>query len=455
MQLKNLPATMKKRIAFISEHASPLATLGGVDNGGQNVYVAELSKALALKGYKVDVFTRKDNSNLSDIVNWLPNVRVIHIKAGPEKFVEKEKLLCYMNAFTNNMLYFIQENNVHYDLMHANFFMSGLVASNIKKQTGIPYVITFHALGLVRLAHQKEMDKFPVERFDIERMIVKDANALIAECPQDKEDLINYYNADASKISIAPCGFNPAEFHVIDKKLARKKLSLSNDEIILLQLGRMVPRKGVDTVIRAVGRLTVKIKNIRLLIVGGESDEPDENITPEIGRLKKIAAEENVTAHVTFIGRRKRDVLKYFYAAADMFITTPWYEPFGITPLEAMACGTPVIGANVGGIKYSVKDGETGFLVPPKNHLALAQKIECLATNKNLIASMKHNALMRVNKYFTWVTVAVIVCNLYEQLLSKQINPKTRLILLPEFGFKNVETMMQNSLMPRLKTQYE
>jgi len=212
-----------KRIAFISEHASPLATLGGVDNGGQNVYVAELSKALASKGYTVDVFTRKDNAEIDDVVNWLPNVRVINIKAGPEHFVEKEKLLCYMDEFTRNMLCFMKEQKLRYDLMHANFFMSGLVASNIKRQTNIPYVITFHALGLVRLAHQKEMDKFPVERFDIERMIVKDADVIIAECPQDKDDLMNYYNADRSKITIVPCGFNPNEFYRIDKKNCKNK----------------------------------------------------------------------------------------------------------------------------------------------------------------------------------------------------------------------------------------
>lgn len=444
---------MKKRIAFISEHASPLATLGGVDNGGQNVYVAELSKALASKGYKVDVYTRKDNAGINDVVNWLPDVRVINVKAGPEHFVEKEKLLYYMDEFTSNMLYFMKEKKLNYDLIHANFFMSGLVASNIKKQTGIPYIITFHALGLVRLAHQKEMDKFPVERFDIEKMIVEDADAIIAECPQDRLDLINYYNADRSKITIVPCGFNPSEFYQIDKKIARTKIGLDHNEIILLQLGRMVPRKGVETVIRSISKLNTSINNIRLLIVGGEADEPDEISTPEIGRLKKIAAEENVTTQVTFTGRRNRNVLRYFYAAADVFITTPWYEPFGITPLEAMACGTPVIGSNVGGIKYSVKDGETGFLVPPKNPSALAKKIENLVLNHALLNAMKRNAIKRVNKYFTWASVADSVHCLYEQLMTKQSKHTGKIILLPELNLRGVENILQETFLPRLKTQ--
>lgn len=446
---------MKKRIAFISEHASPLATLGGVDNGGQNVYVAELSKELAHKGYEIDVYTRNDNSGLKEIISFYPGVRVINVKAGPAAFVEKEKLLPYMYEFTLSVLHFIKQHNLKYDLVHAHFFMSALVASNIKKELSIPYVVTFHALGLVRLAHQKEMDKFPVERFDIERMVVKDADMIIAECPQDKEDLIHYYNADPAKISIAPCGFSAKEFYVIEKKIARQKLNLNQHEKILLQLGRMVPRKGVDNVIRALSHMNGNLENTRLLIVGGESDGPDEEFTPEIGRLRKIAIEEGVAEHVTFTGRRDRDLLKYFYAAADVFITTPWYEPFGITPLEAMACGTPVIGADVGGIKYSVTNNKTGFLVPPKDPAALAEKIECLISDPQLLLAMKKNAVDHVHKFFTWSKVANIVHDIYEQV--KQVNRKQstqgKLITLPGRSLKRVENMLQDSFFPKFKTQ--
>lgn len=446
---------MIKRIAFISDHASPLAILGGTDNGGQNVYVAELSKELARKGYYVDVFTRKDSEQQPEIVNWLPGVRVINIKAGPEVFIEKEKLLNYIDEFTGNLLRFIRKDKIHYKIIHANFFMSALAASNIKKETNIPYVVTFHALGLVRLVHQKEMDKFPAERIGIERMVVKDADQIIAECPQDKEDLIKHYNADHRKISIIPCGFNPVEFHEIDKEVARKKLQLNNDETILLQLGRMVPRKGVDNVIRSLNKMNGSLKNVRLLVVGGESDLPDEKLTPEIGRLKKIANEENVSDHVIFTGRKRRDVLKYFYAAADVFITTPWYEPFGITPLEAMACGTPVIGANVGGIKYSVSDGKTGFLVPPKDPPALAKKIERLIFDPRLMADMKLNAVKHVNKYFTWRSVADTVSGLYHKVsdaYQKHSQP-SRVIHLSDFSLKKVENILQESFLSKLKAR--
>ncbi len=406
---------MKRRIAVISEHASPLAILGGVDSGGQNVYVAEISKQLAGQ-YDVDVFTRKDSAEQNEIVEWEKGVRVIHIKAGPEKFVEKERLLIYMKEFTVNMLKFIQESDLKYDIVHANFFMSALVASEIKHALSIPYVVTFHALGYVRRAYQKENDKFPPERCSLEKFIIKDANHIIAECPQDKDDLIHYYDADPSRITIIPCGFNPSEFHCINKSEARTALGLKEDEFILLQLGRMVPRKGVDNVVMALSHLKDNA-NIKLLVVGGESEEPDPLLTPEINRLYNLAKETGVENKVTFTGKRSRKVLKYYYSAADVFITTPWYEPFGITPLEAMACGTPVIGSNVGGIKYSVSDGRTGFLVPPKDPVALAEKIDQLAGNRSILDMMKSNAIKHVNRLFTWRKITNTIRELFEKTI--------------------------------------
>lgn len=278
---------MNRRVAFISDHASPLASLGGVDNGGQNVYVAELSKELAKKGYEVDVFTRSDAPDQDAIVNWHPGVRIINIVAGPQEFIEKEKLLPYMREFANRTIAFIQKEKLNYELVHAHFFMSALVASIIKQRLLIPYVVTFHALGLVRKAFQKEQDKFPTERISIEKFIVRDADSLIAECLQDLEDLINYYDADPEKIKIVPCGFNPDEFYPIDKHHARAILQLNPHEKILLQLGRMVPRKGVDNVIRALGKLGDIANGIRLVIVGGDSESPDPALTPELQRLEK------------------------------------------------------------------------------------------------------------------------------------------------------------------------
>jgi len=446
---------MKKKIAFISEHASPLAILGGVDNGGQNVYVAELSEQLVKKGYEVDIYTRRDNPNIEETVEWQPFIRVIHIEAGPAKFVAKEKLLGYMDEFTVNMLYYIKMNGLEYELIHANFFMSALVASNLKKYLYIPYVVTFHALGLVRKIHQKEKDAFPAERINIEKHIVADADQLIAECPQDREDLIVHYGADPSKITIVPCGFNPKEFYPMEKALAREMLNLDAGEKIILQLGRMVPRKGVDNVIHAIGKLKNQAE-LRLVIVGGEADTPDPVLTPEIKRLQQIAEEEKVADRVIFTGRRGRDVLKYYYAAADIFVSTPWYEPFGITPLEAMACGTPVIGANVGGIKHSVADGQTGFLVPPHQPNALAEKIMHLLSDEKMYRAMQKNAIRRVNRFFTWSKVADGVHHLYHEVIlaNKKAAEQEHVSPLESLSLLHIEKYLLNdSLYNKLKVQ--
>lgn len=413
---------MKKRIAFISDHASPLATLGGVDSGGQNVYVAELAKHVAKLGYDIDIFTRWDNLSLPRVISWLPGVRIVHIQAGPLECVPKEELLQYMPEFRDNMMKFIKEESRKYALIHANFFMSAYVAKELKKLLKIPFVVTFHALGHIRRIHQGEQDKFPPERISIEEEAVREADRILAECPQDKEDLIEYYKASPSKITIVPCGFNPQEFYPISKMLCRTILNLKEDERILLQLGRMVPRKGVDNVIRALGKLE-KTEGVRhrLLIVGGESNCEDPLLHPEIIRLQNIAREEGVLDAVTFAGPKDRPMLKYYYGASDIFITTPWYEPFGITPLEAMACGTPVIGANVGGIKYSIADGKTGFLVPPNDPAALADKINVMLADTILLHKMKANALKRVNALFTWAKVSEEVEDVYKKILEASV----------------------------------
>ncbi len=407
---------MKRKIAFISEHASPLASLGGVDSGGQNVYVAELAKHLASAGHHVDIFTRWEDPKLSKVIEWENNIRVIHIKAGPVSPVSKEELLPFMRAFKDDMIKFISIEKIKYNLIHANFFMSGLVAMWLKEALNIPFVITFHALGYVRQIYQGKSDKFPPERIQIEKQIVQNADAVIAECPQDKTDLIEYYNTPVEKISIIPCGFSAKEFYPVNREIACTLLGLQTDEKILLQLGRMVPRKGVDNVVRALGRLKDSGVAYRLVVVGGETDDPDPMACPEIARLQRIAKEEGVENKVTFVGRKNRDILKYYYCAADVFISTPWYEPFGITPLESMACGTPVIGSNVGGIKYSVLDGKTGFLVPPNDPVALASKVHLLISDPALLLQMKKASKQRVKENFTWQKVAALVADLYQHI---------------------------------------
>ncbi|MEK6346683.1 MAG: glycosyltransferase family 1 protein [Burkholderia sp.] len=401
------------KIALISEHASPLAMAGGVDSGGQNIYVANVARQLAAMGHRVDVFTRRDRA-LLPLVTGMRGVRVIHVPAGPPKQLPKERLLPYMDEFADFMTQFFRREDTPYQVMHANFFMSGLAALKVKAALGIPLVTTFHALGRVRRLHQGADDGFPDARFEIEDELVTRSERVIAECPQDRADLMAHYRADPARVEIVPCGFDAAEFHPVDRTAAREALGWRHEDFVVLQLGRLVQRKGIDNVIRGVGALRAGHGiDARLVVVGGNSDVPNEHATPEIARLRGVAREAGVTDLTGFVGRRGRDTLRHFYSAADVFVTTPWYEPFGITPVEAMACGTPVIGADVGGIRHSVADGSTGFLVPPNDPEALAARLAQLHGDPALARRMGKAGLQRARTQFTWKGVSESLARIY------------------------------------------
>jgi glycosyltransferase involved in cell wall biosynthesis len=405
-------------IALISEHASPLSMAGGVDSGGQNIYVNHVARQLARRGHRVDVFTRRDRADLPPVVPLCPGARVVHVPAGPPRFVRKESLLACMPQFARACETLFRQGQP-FDVVHANFFMSGMVARQLRQRLGLPFAITFHALGQVRLRHQKEADAFPAERIAIERDCVRDADAIVAECPQDREDLRTLYGADDARIAMVPCGFDSAEFSPMDRAAARQALGIAQDEFLVLQLGRLVPRKGIDNVVRALAQARALLPagaRLKLMVVGGDAPEPDEARTPEIARLRGIAQALGIAADVRFTGQRTRAELRHHYACADVFVSTPWYEPFGITPLEAMACAVPVVASDVGGLRYSVLDGVTGFLVPPHDPAALAQRLAALYRQPRLAADMGLAGQRRVASMFTWDHVADGLVQVYRSI---------------------------------------
>jgi glycosyltransferase involved in cell wall biosynthesis len=423
---------VSQRIAIISDHASPLAAIGGVDSGGQNVYVAETARYLAGRGYLVDIFTRKDQPNLPELVEWLPGVRVVHVPAGPAAFVRKEDLLPLMPEFAA----FVQRFSAaeRYDLVHAHFFMSGLVAMQLKSALGLPFVITFHGLGLVRRLHQGAADEFPAARIAIEREIVRHADVIVAESPDDRHNLVTLYDAEPHKTLVVPCGFSSDEFWPIAPRFARRALGLPAGVPIVLSVGRLVPRKGIDNVIRALGLLVCRLgMSPQLLVVGGNSDVADPALTPEIGRLRAIAAEEGVADRVIFTGRRSRELLKLYYSAADVFVTTPWYEAFGMTSIEAMACGTPVVGAQVGGLKSSVLDQRSGFLVPPDDPAELADRIKDVCGAPRLAERFAGTAVRRAYALYRWERVVHTLAGVYADVRRAAISPAAEVPqLLPD-----------------------
>ncbi|MHB1753550.1 MAG: glycosyltransferase [Acidiferrobacter sp.] len=420
---------MSQRIALISEHASPLAILGGCECGGQNVYVGQVALGLARLGYSVDVFTRRDDIALPEIVQWAQAVRVIHVPAGPARSIRKEDLLPYREDFSRYMDSWLRQGRGRYDLLHANFFMSGVVARELQERWGLPFVMTFHSLGAVRQLHQAGSNEFPRERNLIESEIVADADAILAGCPQDARDLGSFYGAAPHKVRIVPCGFDPVQFSPMDKGVARQEIGVRGAGPLFVHVGRMVPRKGVDTIIEAMARLRDQYGlYARLLVVGGETDYPDERSTPEIGRLKRIAAALRVDDRVMFVGRRRPDQLRPYYCAADLFITTPWYEPFGFTPLEAMACATPVIGSAVGGIKYTVRHKETGYLVPPHNAAAVALYMAHALREPEERESLGQGAAARAASSFTWQKVSNMVSQVYQEVMGRAASSRSAVI---------------------------
>ncbi|ARP89501.1 glycosyl transferase family 1 [Bordetella genomosp. 9] len=413
-----------RKIAIVSEHASPLALAGSVDSGGQNIYVAQIARHFGRLGHQVDVFTRADSPFLPREMEWRDNVRVIHVPAGPARQIPKEELLPYMGAFEDFLTRYFASQREAYDIVHANFFMSAMAAMPAARACGIPFAVTFHALGRVRRKFQKEADLFPESRFDIEDDVIARADRIIAECPQDRQDLMELYGADPRRISIVPCGYDPAEMRPMDRARARAELGWNDNRFTVLQLGRMVPRKGVDNVIRALGRLRrVHGIDARLCVVGGNSREPCEQATPELARLRAIARDEGVLPHVEFTGRRDRLQLRAYYCASDVFVTTPWYEPFGITPVEAMACGRPVIGSDTGGIRHSVRHGETGWLVPPKDPDALAERLAMLARDSLLRHRMGEAGMRRARRHFTWERVSLDLLNVFDEIMAPAALP--------------------------------
>ena len=420
------------RIAFLSEHASPAALLGGQDAGGQNVYVDEVSRNLARRGYTVDVFTCRTSPAESEVINWAPGVRVVNLSAGPAEFRPKDQLWPLMPAFRNAFLQFMLHDEVRYDLIHSNFWMSGWVAIELRRRLGIPVVQIFHAMGKTKHRHQGAVDTSPSERITVESEIIREVDRLIAQCPDEWSELVNDYGADPDRVVVIPSAVNTRMFRPIPRDQARRYIGLDANGPVIVYVGRMLPRKDMRNIVRAAALLVreesttsargAPLPPVTLLFVGGETSEPDPIATPEIGELQRLAAELGIAEHVRFVGKRQQDMLRYYYSAGDVAVTTPWYEPFGLTPLEAMACGRPVIGSAVGGITFTVADGTTGFLVPPRDPASLADRLYQLLSQPALGERMGKAARARVEREFTWSTVAHRTDLLYQALLSPRLS---------------------------------
>jgi D-inositol-3-phosphate glycosyltransferase len=392
------------KVAMVSEHASPLAVLGGADAGGQNVHVAALSAALARRGAEVVVHTRRDDPDLPPRVDAGPGVTVEHVDAGPAEPIPKDDLLPHMDEFADRLRRSLTADPP--DVVHAHFWMSGRAALAAARPLGIPVVQTFHALGVVKRRHQGARDTSPATRLREEAILAGNVDRIVATCSDEVFELVRM-GADLRRVAVVPCGVDLELFHADGPRAPRSVGSR------LLVVSRLVERKGIGDVVTALARLP----GVELLVAGGPP-AGELGRDPEARRLAAVAERVGVADRVRLPGRVGQSDLPALYRSADLVVNVPWYEPFGIVPLEAMACGVPVVVSAVGGLVDSVVDGVTGVHVPPRRPSLLADAVGGLLADPERRAALGAAGARRARRRYGWDRIAGSTLEVYAGLLE-------------------------------------
>jgi D-inositol-3-phosphate glycosyltransferase len=397
------------RVAMVSEHASPLAALGGVDAGGQNVHVAALASALGRRGVDVTVHTRRDDPGMPREVGLAPRVTVDHVPAGPPAVLPKDELLPHMAEMADDLHRAWRRDPP--DVVHAHFWMSGHAALSAARPLGIPVVQTFHALGVVKKRHQGGKDTSPPGRLPIENALVRDVDSIVATCSDEVFELVRL-GADRGRISVVPCGVDTALFSPTGPAEPRR-----HGVARIVFVGRLVERKGIGNVVSALAG----VPDAELVIAGGP-DPARLDSDPEIRRLRALAAEHGVVDRVELRGRVGRADLPALLRSADVVTCVPWYEPFGIVPLEAMACGVPVVASAVGGLIDTVVHGDTGVHIPPRRPDLLAVALRDLLADAARRRALGAAGASRASHRYSWDRVAAATLQSYLPLLSREVS---------------------------------
>ena len=412
------------RVAMLSYHTCPLATLGGKQTGGMNVYVRELTRFLGMAGVQVDVFTRSQDDHVPHVLHDLGyGNRIVHIPAGAETPLPSQELASHIPQFVDGILQFAREKDVHYDLVHSHYWMSGMAALELKQAWNVPIVQMFHTLVLMknRVASDPSQLEGPY-REQGERKVMQQADRIIAATPAELAQLQFLYKLDKRKVTIIPPGVDTARFYPIAAEEAKEFIGIPPHDRMILFVGRIEPLKGLETLIRAIAALRPTGLLIDcphyLAVIGGEPDASQEEMSAEMARLQELVKTLGLGDLVLFLGKRSQDTLPYYYSAADVLVMPSHYESFGMVALEAMACGTPVIATQVGGLAFLVKDGESGFVVPDGDPIAMGEKLAQLICQDDLRNRLGDQAHSYAQQY-AWEKITQQIITVYRELTSR------------------------------------
>jgi D-inositol-3-phosphate glycosyltransferase len=395
-------------IAVISVHTSPLARPGTRDSGGMNVYIRELSRQMARRAHTMDIFTRRVDADTPEITIIDERTRVIQVKAGPVNG-SKAAMQKHLSEFTDGVFEFHDDHNLHYDLVHSHYFLSGAVANALTEQWGVPHVAMFHTLAEAKNRHHPE-EREPVSRIRAEAEVAAAADLIICATEGEMEMLTGDYGADPDRVTVVPCGVDTLRFRPMKRDRVRCKLEIPDGEPVVLFVGRIEPLKGIDVAVRAVAQLP---DPARLLVVGGDNQDAGRK-----SELLALAAELGIESRITFLDAIPHADLPLYYNAADVCVVPSYYESFGLVALEAMACGVPVVASRVGGLKETVIDGHTGYLVPWRCADSFAESLGILLGDEALRRKMGREARTAAER-FRWSEVAAQVEDVYHELVSQ------------------------------------
>ncbi|HAX75918.1 MAG TPA: glycoside hydrolase [Cyanobacteria bacterium UBA11372] len=406
----------KNPIALISVDGDPSIEIGQEEAGGQNVYVRQVGLALAKQGWCVDMLTRRSSASQAAIVQHTPNCRTIRLPAGPTEFMNRDELFDYMPEFVQAFLAFQKQEGLQYSLVHTNYWLSGWVGMELKKHQALIQVHTNHSSGAIKYSCVENIPPIASKRLAIEKACLETAARVVATSPQE-QDYLRSLVSTKGQLEIVPCGTDIERFGTISRSTAREVLEISPEAKVVLYVGRFDRRKGIETLVRAVAKSSLRgSSDLKLIIAGGS--RPGGSDGMERDRIEAIVAELGL-GDITIFPGRLDDELSIYYAAADVCVVPSHYEPFGLVAIEAMASRTPVVASNVGGLPFTVVPELTGILVPPQDETAFAIAIDRILTNPSWRDGLGEVGRLRVEIAFTWDGVASRLSNLYSNLLAQ------------------------------------